>query len=300
MLAEQNNKRSGPAWEDMSTGELKELLAMDLEAPEGEELTTGQIIEILEVIERREPEIAEKFDADAAWRDFQAKHLGQAPFCDTDQLPEPDSSHPIQIEDRQIPGKKSLRFKIAVLVAAALALLLCGTAMANGLSVFQTIAKWGAETFGFVWVAVEDNDRETGADVNAEDPFRALRLAVAEVTDAPMVPMWAPSGTEIKEDIRVIERANSIRIQGIYKIDEDEFTIRVQIYSEMPDEYDGVYEKDGNGISRYEFGGIIHYIMDNNENAGVAWINGEAEGSIQGNISVEYLEKMIDSIYEEE
>lgn len=297
MLAEQNNKRSGPAWEDMSTGELKELLAMDLEAPEGEELTTGQIIEILEVIERREPEIAEKFDADAAWRDFQAKHLGQAPFCDTDQLPEPDSSHPIQIEDRQIPGKKSLRFKIAVLVAAALALLLCGTAMANGLSVFQTIAKWGAETFGFVWVA--DDNGQSEADVNSEDPFRALRIAVKAETDTLVVPTWAPSGTETKEDINVIERTDSIRIQGTYTIDKDEFTIRIRIYDELPNEYDGVYEKDGTRISGYESGGITHYILDNNGNVGVAWTNGRVEGYIQGNLSVNEVEQMIDSIYEE-
>lgn len=299
MLAEQNNKRSGPAWEDMSTGELKELLAMDLEAPEGEELTTGQIIEILEVIERREPEIAEKFDADAAWRDFQAKHLGQAPFCDTDQLPEPDSSHPIQIEDRQIPGKKSLRFKIAVLVAAALALLLCGTAMANGLSVFQTIAKWGAETFGFVWVAVGDNDRETGADVTQEDPFRALRMAVEEETDIPVVPTWAPSGTEEKEETSVIERVEGVRIQSTYGIGQDRFTIRIQIYNQLPEDSISKYEKDGNEVQTYEVNGITHYIMNNNGKAGAAWTNREVEVYIQGSLSIIDLEQMIDSIYEE-
>lgn len=299
MLAEQNNKRSGPAWEDMSTGELKELLAMDLEAPEGEELTTGQIIEILEVIERREPEIAEKFDADAAWRDFQAKHLGQAPFCDTDQLPEPDSSHPIQIEDRQIPGKKSLRFKIAVLVAAALVLLLCGTAMANGLSVFQTIAKWGAETFGFAWVDVGDNDREPSADVTAEDPFRALRLAVAEVTDVPMIPTWAIEGTEQNENIDMIRRTNGTRIFGAYSVGETQFTIRIQVYDELPENFDGAYQKDTNQIKKYEVGGIIHYIMDNNGNTGAVWVNGQAEGTIQGNLAVDDLMEMIDSIYKE-
>lgn len=297
MLAEQNNKRSGPAWEDMSTGELRELLAMDLEAPEGEELTTGQIIEILEVIERREPEIAEKFDADAAWRDFQAKHLGQAPFCDTDQLPEPDSSHPIQIEDRQIPGKKSLRFKIAVLVAAALVLLLCGTAMANGLSVFQTIAKWGAETFGFVWVS--NNERESGADATEYDPFRALRIAVERKSDVQAVPTWAPNGTEIVGNISVVERTQCIRIQGTYKIGDDQFTIRIQIYQEGPETYDGTYERDEMYEDEYEVGGVTHYIMDNNGNTGAVWTNGLVEGYIQGDLSVNDLKGMIDSIYRE-
>ena len=297
MLAEQNNKRSGPAWEDMSTGELKELLAMDLEAPEGEELTTGQIIEILEVIERREPEIAEKFDADAAWRDFQAKHLGQAPFCDTDQLPEPDSSHPIQIEDRQIPGKKSLRFKIAVLVAAALALLLCGTAMANGLSVFQTIAKWGAETFGFAWVS--NNERESGADATEYDPFRALRMAVAEESDVQMIPTWAPNGTEVEDNVSVIERSDGLRIQGTYNIGQEQYTIRINLYKEIPEVCKSLYEKDGTTVTEYEAGGIVHFIMDNNGKTGVVWTNENAEGTIQGNLSIPDLKKMIDSIYEE-
>ena len=39
--------------------------------------------------------------------------------------------------------------------------------------------------------------------------------------------------------------------------------------------------------------------MSNNQNRGVAWTNGNLEGFIQGALTDEDLEKMVDSIYKE-
>ena len=45
--------------------------------------------------------------------------------------------------------------------------------------------------------------------------------------------------------------------------------------------------------------GVLHYLMKNNETYSVAWTNGNIEGHIQGDLSVDDLKKMVDSIYEE-
>ena len=46
-------------------------------------------------------------------------------------------------------------------------------------------------------------------------------------------------------------------------------------------------------------GGITHYIMGNTETLSAMWINGNVEGCLQGELTLEELRQMIDSIYEE-
>ena len=57
-------------------------------------------------------------------------------------------------------------------------------------------------------------------------------------------------------------------------------------------------ERDNEFSEPYEVDGIIHYIMSNNDTNSVAWVNGVVEGHIQGNLSVEDLKEMVNSIYQ--
>ena len=60
-----------------------------------------------------------------------------------------------------------------------------------------------------------------------------------------------------------------------------------------------IYQKDDKTVQEYKSGGVTHYIMDNNGNTSVMWTNECVEGHIQGTLSLDAVEKMIDSIYEE-
>ena len=78
------------------------------------------------------------------------------------------------------------------------------------------------------------------------------------------------------------------------------FSIRVHIYKYATDDFSGLYQKDTGSVQLYNSGGITHYFFHNNGKHGVAWTNGLLEVAIQGDLPVDDLKRMIDSIYEEE
>ena len=129
--------------------------------------------------------------------------------------------------------------------------------------------------------------------------FENLYLSVAMETDVPVVPKWAPEETEEVEQPRTSIRSDKTRIVGEYLVEDREFTVRITIYNEIPEGYDTIYQKNDGSAYPYEAGGITHYIVENVDNVSAMWTNGFIEGHIQGNISIEDLQLMIDSIYEE-
>ena len=279
-----------PFLEQMRTEELEALLQQEFTAADGGEPDVDYIIAIMEVMKQRDanPPAAE-VDVDAAWRDFKENYQGQASAYETEVLPERDSSHLDQITSPS-PKKKSRRILRAAVITAACIVILCGAASAFGFDILQAFADWTAETFGFVTPGQEE------AEV-PQDPYLELRLAVAEETDLPVVPNWAPNDTILNGDISVVSRSNSLRLQGIYKIDDGEFTIRIVLYDSLPEEYSSIYQKNNNLIKEYKLNGVIHYLMENNGAYCAVWTNENAEVLIQGDLSTEDLEKMINSVY---
>lgn len=281
-----------PFLEQMRTEELEALLQQEFTAADGGEPDVDYIMAIMEVMKQRDanPPAAE-VDVDAAWRDFKENYQGQASAYETEVLPERDSSHLDQITSPS-PKKKSRRILRAAAITAACIVILCGAASAFGFDILQAFADWTAETFGFVTPGQEEAEAP-------QDPYLELRLAVAEETDLPVVPNWAPKGTVSKEEVSVINRSDGVRLQATYINSQGEFTIRIQIYNSLPEEYFGVYQKNDHNVTKYDSGGIIHYLMENTETCSVAWLNGDIETLIQGNLTMGDLEKMVDSIYEE-
>ena len=281
-----------PFLEQMRTEELEALLQQEFTAADGGEPDVDYIIAIMEVMKQRDanPPAAEA-DVDAAWRDFKENYQGQASAYETEVLPERDSSHLDQITSPS-PKKKSRRILRAAVITAACIVILCGAASAFGFDILQAFADWTAETFGFVTPGQEE------AEAPQDDPYNTLRLAVSKETDIPTVPTWFPDGTVLIGNISVVEHLDKTRIQASFETNKGQFTIRVQIYNTVPEKYEGTYQVDNEFSEPYEVDGIIHYIMSNNDTNSVAWVNGVVEGHIQGNLSVEDLKEMVNSIYQ--
>ena len=132
-----------------STAELEELLALEAIDLDATEPNADFISTILEVISEREStqeqdaEITEK-----AWKDFQEYFsLRKQEETEPDKDEEVPHDHRRKTEHRQRSPKftRVIRFGI---VAAALVVLLCGTAL--GWNVFQAVAEWTEETFYFL------------------------------------------------------------------------------------------------------------------------------------------------------
>ena len=253
----------------------------------------------MEVIREREEKEADKekrqAEVDAAWRDFQEYRAERdREKAEADEMADAPSKFPGEPSRPQAKvhtAKKPVRVLRSCAAIAAVIVLLCGTAYAFGWNIFQALADWTAETFQFL-TGTESKTAGYGV-------FEYLYLSVAAETDTPAVPRWAPEGTEEVEQPRVSERSDKTRIVGNYLIGEREFTIRIMIYNAIPEEYLGSYQKDDVAVEEYESGGVIHYITENIDNISSMWTNGCIEGYIQGDLSIEELKDMIDSIYEE-
>lgn len=294
---ERDEKRKYPIFEQLSTEELNNLLAQDFAAMDEEGPDVDYIMAIMEVINKREQAAEHQSDVDAAWKEFQEQYQGQAAAFDRSNYCETDSSHRDQPSSTSPSPKKTHTLRL-LLIAVIMIALLGGTASGFG-RVFQAVVNWTAETFGFESPYGEKASSE--AIVHA-DPYVSLRSAIAEYTDLSIVPNWAPKGTVKADDIGVqkTERKESVLLLGSYQIGTRQFIIRIQIHDENPPKYKDSYQWDNSYTTiAYNAGRISHDIIHNAETAAAAWTNENVECMIQGDLSVEELETMIDSIYEE-
>lgn len=279
--------------ENKSTEELQELLALDFSEQEDNEPNVEYIATILEVIHEREEQTPEdQAEVDAAWQELRAAilHYEQAK-ANAGTTEKPNLDHPCKTEHGQVSWRRPRVLRYCAVVAAVI-VLFCGSAYAFQWNVFQAIAQWTAETFGFV----TDKEQEKNP---IDDVFRDMRLEVVEWSEAPAVPKWAPEGTEKSEELVVAEMSRKVNVMGNFAVQERKFTINISVYHTIPEELTATYQKDETTVLEYIAGGVTHYIASNNANTSVMWVNDCVEGHIQGDLTVEELQEMIDSIYEE-
>lgn len=294
---ERDEKRKYPIFEQLSTEELNNLLAQDFAAMDEEGPDVDYIMAIMEVINKREKAAEHQSDVDAAWKNFQEQYQGQAAAFDRSNYCETDSSHRDQSSSTPPSPKKSHTLRL-LLIAVIMIALLGGTASGFG-RVFQAVVNWTAETFGFE----APYGAKASADAFAqEDPYADLRSAVATYTILPVIPKWAPEGTTraTEAGVQTTERRESVILSGFYQVGTRQFIIRIRIYNELPKDYSSTYQWDKSyAVVSHNVGGISHDIVYNTETTATAWTNENTECIIQGDLSVEELETMIDSIYEE-
>lgn len=284
MSSEQRKQKA--ILEMMTAEQLEELLRQDAQA-EDSRFSGEDILEIMEVIERKKNEIEKpQPDVDAAWQDFKENYLGNAALYVPDMDEETDS-RPAD-SSRITSKKKASRSLRTVLIAAVLIVALCTTAV--GKSLFRTIADWTRETFSFR--DGEGNEETTGVFVSLQDRLR-------EYSELQLVPTWAPDGTEKLDGVTATKQANKTRLMANYQTSDGEFYICILLYDTKPEQYMFLYEKgDGSIVEEHIAGGIVHQIVRNNHTNSVVWAYDTAECLIQGDISVDELKQMVDSVYE--
>lgn len=289
-----NEKKGGPArsyLEQMSTEELERLLYQDVVSSRMSEPDPTYIKAIMEVIEKREAQAPADpladLDVEAAWHVFQADYQGRADAFESAYSHDGSSHHPNQI----IKPKKTARWpKVlrTVAIVAAILVALGSAASALGFNVFQAVASWTAEVFGFA-----------ERDVVQQDPFQELRNTVAVETNLSVIPKWAPENTRSVAAITSREYSYGKKVQEAFETESGSFYITINIYLESQEMPDSVYQKDDDTVIEHPVNEVIHYIMDNNGNPKVAWKNENVTVCIQGDLSIDDMARMVDSIYEE-
>lgn len=119
---------------------------------------------------------------------------------------------------------------------------------------------------------------------------------MASLTDRPVLPTWYPEGSLLT---RVEENPmdDGYMLLAAFSLNGEEFHICVTVYNTEEEMDTANYEKNEGSPEEYPVHGITHYIMGNMARNLAVWRNGPVECSIQGFLTVNQLEQMIDSIY---
>lgn len=276
----------------LSTEQLLNLMREDFESSEsgGGELTDR----ILEVIERREKAkpTALSSDVDQAWMDFQKYYnTPDSEDCPTDPMRDSTQTADGQKANRRRGHGRLLKRLIPVAAVVAVTLSSMVAVQAFGFNIFGALARWTAETFHFV--------SETPASGGSPES-EALRQKVQEAFDSCGVPVpapaWYPEGTELTEDIQVIEQKENSMVICYFVYGDKTFCMETQQYygeERIPNQ---TFEKDSLDVEPYYSNGRAFYIMSNNAYNRAVYSNPHTVITISGNLSLEPLKQIIDSI----
>ena len=274
----ENLKRSNPdfsKYDSMSIGELEEILRADAQGPERDDSDVDEILYVMEVLakKRRQNGIAGK-TALEAYQEFQQHYLPM-------------------VEEESQPKRKSnvIPFRRIAAVAASLVLVFSLTTTANAFSfrdVWDAVVTWAQETFSF----------SMGVEVSQPLPsdeyqYRELSDLFSQYDiDRQLMPTYFPNGFALQE-ILVDETLLQEIFLVIYSDNESEIKISIKSFLiSRPEQIEM-----GTGFSEvYTVSGIDYYIFSNYNQCRAAWISDTYECYISGEISVDEIKGMIDSM----
>ena len=278
-MSENQNRGVGDLskYDIMTTEELEEILRLDAQAPEEQGSDTEMILYVMEVLAARKRNNGHTGKtAREAYGSFKQHYL-----------PEVENI----VNTRDIPTKIRIAFprwlRCLAATAAVIAILLVGTvtAKAFGVDIWEAVVKWTQETFHFG----ECGNSQT----NDDKPYVSLNEALEEGNvGVSLVPTWIPNGYDIIE-ISVERSPTTKKYVAIYANGERNLSITVRDYLDgIP-----VYVEQSDGlVEEYEVAGVTYYLFSDINVVKAVWINGSYECDIIGNVTIEELKQMIDSI----
>ena len=269
-------------YDTMGIEELEEILRLDAEAPEGVESDTELLLYVMEVLaRRRNNSIITGNTAQEAWESFQKNYM---------------PGEYLGVE----PKKKSKRIVapwvrrlISTAAVIALIVFIPISAKALGLDdIWSVFAHWAKETFSFV---SGSNTAVSEPNVISEEAYSSLQNALEKSNRNPnLIPTWIPDGfvlEKIEKDVTPIQE----RYRAFYSNNGKALEIFIQVYINTDPRK---LEQNDNLIEVYESNNIDFYIFTNFNQIRAVWITENFESYITGDVSLEEIKQMIDSIKE--
>ncbi len=260
-------------YDSMATEELEEILRLDAEMPEGQESDTQKILYIMEVLAKRNKQNSHTGKtALEAYESFKQHYM-----------PETDNNIiPVKTNRRMPRWVRSL-----TAAAAVIAILLVGsvTAKAFGFNFWKTVIQWTQETFHF--------GQWGSSDPKSNLQFDSFQVALEEGNiPAWLVPTSIPDGFNLT-DITVQQSPLKNTYMAKYTYGEKVLVITVRDYFDNSPYY--VEQSDGL-TEEYEVSGVTYYLFSNLEHNRTVWLYESYECDISGDVTIEELKEMIDSI----
>lgn len=273
----ENLNRSNPdfsKYDSMSIGELEEILRADAQGSERDDSDVDEILYVMEVLakKRRQNGIAGK-TALEAYQEFQQHYLPM-------------------VEEESKPRRKSnvIPFRRIAAVAASLVLVFSFSVTANAFSfrdVWDAVVNWAQETFSFS-IGVEV-DEPTPSDTLH---YQSLQDVLSESKISVNLPTWIPDGY-ILSDIIVDQNPKQDSFIAIYLSDDTMLKISVRSFlGEHPEQI----EISEDFCEVYTVSGVDYYFFSNNSQTRVAWIIDTYECYISGELNINELKTIVNSI----
>lgn len=277
----ENRNRDYSKYDSMTTEELEKILRLDVSAPEGDETDTELLLYVMGVLAYRRRNNGIGKTALEAWESFQQNYLSEEEKCSKD-----------------IPGYHSrqttlpwLRRMVAAVAVIVLLVSIPVTAKAfEWEDLWEVIARWAKETFSFV----SSDDAEYSEPAIVDDlEYTSLKdMLERNNRSSDMVPTWIPDGFVLettKKDVTPVQEVYS----AFYLDNQKELTIRVRSYLQGDPEKAEINEEL---LEIYEVADVQYYIFSNVNQIRAVWIVESYQCNISGDLSIEEIKLMIDSI----
>ncbi len=267
------------------TAVLEAILQADFDAPEAEQMEMEQALYISNLIaERKGTKPKDVATAKAEFFEHYYPLVGEE-----DTLYEFDDdvlrSNAVKNSEANVSVwlKNWRRFASAAAVFVLLMFSGTLTAYALGFNPIAAIGRWNEEHFWF-----DDTS------VTSELSDKLAEYGYPENT----VPQWLPDGYTL-ESINVDKYEDSFKYIGaefVKQTDDETDTLLISYTIYLGDNKKALYEKDDNSVITYAINDRVYYVMTNLDDRVIAWQNGNFEGAIMGNFTIEEAEKIIKSI----
>ena len=281
--------------DQLSTQELEELLRADLSSAEdGQDGAVFHIVEVMLKREMDEPAGAVP-DTDAAWKEFKQYYdipegsgLSLYPCGDADASPSSAAGADLRPRAR----RRRILWRSSLIVAAAMAALLCGmvAAQASGVDVFGTLGRWTNDTFRFIsrYTVGEPDD---GMSPEYRDIVRST-LAGWGAED--LFPTWSPEGFEASEP-QILSTVKSDILNIFFNGNGKFYSIEITHFHDSAS-LAGAFEKDSGAVEEYISNGRLCYIFSNIDMLSGTWLDEEFMVVVSGDLTSDEMKSIIDSI----
>ena len=280
----ENLNRSTPdfsKYDSMSIGELEEILRADAQGPERDDSDVDEILYVMEVLakKRRQNGIAGK-TALEAYQEFQQHYL-----------------HAIEEVDDivSVPDRKAtiIPFRRIATIAASLVLVFTLATSANAFSfkdMWNAVVNWAQETFSFS-MGVEVSE-PLSIDTCQYTSFQ--EILEKNGRNANIVPSWIPNEYSLS-DVIIDRNPKQETFLAIYLTSNGEDMLKISVQSYLSGHPEQV-ETSEHLLEVYSVFGTDYYIFQNNKLIQAAWTIDIYECYIAGELSIEEIKLMIDSI----
>lgn len=266
-------------YDAMTDEELEEILRLDASCPEGNETDVEEILYVMETLAgRNRSKVNTGKTPEEALKIFKEYYM-----------PADDTYEAVRSAELNMgkPKRRWLRPLAGLAAAAAIVIFGSMTAAALGHDIWGPVIQWTRETFHF---GQSEESEPVGEDNREMESLQEVLEQNNIFT--PLAPTWFPEGYELVDTQAYSSPSQEIYI-AFYHSDDKEIRIQIKLY--LADDPQQIERSEGY-VATYESAGIDYFIFENYDLLKAVWINENYECYISGELTMDEIQSMIDSI----